>query len=52
MKTLEVAKATASLAEYARDASKEPIILTVSGHGQGKSQRGESPARGCVVAWD
>lgn len=31
MKTLEMAKATAPLAEYARDVSKEPVILTVGG---------------------
>lgn len=31
MKTLEMAKATASLAEYARDVSEEPVILTVDG---------------------
>jgi len=31
MKTLEIAKATAPLAEYARDVSKEPVILTVDG---------------------
>lgn len=31
MKTLEMAKATAPLAEYARDVSQEPVILTVSG---------------------
>jgi len=31
MKTLEMAKATAPLAEYARDVSKEPVILTVDG---------------------
>jgi prevent-host-death family protein len=31
MKTLEMAKATAPLAEYARDVSKEPVILTVRG---------------------
>jgi antitoxin (DNA-binding transcriptional repressor) of toxin-antitoxin stability system len=31
MKTLELQQATAPLAEYARDAKKEPIILTVDG---------------------
>jgi prevent-host-death family protein len=31
MKTLEMAKATAPLAEYARDVSREPVILTVRG---------------------
>ncbi len=31
MKTLEMSKATASLAEYARSVSKEPVILTVKG---------------------
>ena len=31
MKTLEIAKATAPLAEYARDVSREPVILTVRG---------------------
>lgn len=31
MKILEMAKATAPLAEYARDVSKEPVILTVGG---------------------
>lgn len=31
MKTLEISKATAPLAEYARDVSKEPVILTVGG---------------------
>ena len=31
MKTLEMAKATAPLAEYAQDVSKEPVILTVGG---------------------
>ena len=31
MKTLEMAKATASLAEYARDVNKEPVIVTVDG---------------------
>lgn len=31
MKTLEVAKATASLAEYAKSVKKEPVILTVHG---------------------
>lgn len=31
MKTLEMAKATAPLAKYARDASKEPVILTIGG---------------------
>ena len=31
MKTLEMAKATAPLAEYARDVSREPVILTVCG---------------------
>jgi antitoxin (DNA-binding transcriptional repressor) of toxin-antitoxin stability system len=31
MKKLELAKATASLAEYARDVNKEPVILTAGG---------------------
>ena len=31
MKTLEIADATASLAEYARDVGQEPVILTVDG---------------------
>jgi len=31
MKTLEMAKATAPLAEYARDVNREPVILTVRG---------------------
>ena len=31
MKTLEMKQATASLAEYARDVKKEPVILTVAG---------------------
>ncbi len=31
MKILEMAKATAPLAEYTRDVSKEPVILTVDG---------------------
>jgi antitoxin (DNA-binding transcriptional repressor) of toxin-antitoxin stability system len=31
MKTLEMAKATAPLAEYVQDLSKEPVILTVGG---------------------
>lgn len=31
MKTLEMEKATAPLADYARDVSKEPVILTVGG---------------------
>jgi len=31
MKTLEMAKATASLAEYAREVNKEPVVLTVDG---------------------
>ena len=31
MKTLEMAEATAPLAEYAQDISKEPVILTVGG---------------------
>lgn len=31
MKTLEMVKATAPLAEYAREVSKEPVILTVDG---------------------
>ena len=31
MKTLEMAKATAPLAEYARDVGREPVILTVRG---------------------
>jgi len=31
MKTLEIAKAKASLAKYARDVNKEPVILTKDG---------------------
>ena len=31
MKTLDIAEATASLAEYARDVGEEPMILTVGG---------------------
>jgi len=31
MKMLEMAKATAPLAEYAQDVGKEPVILTVNG---------------------
>lgn len=31
MKTVEMAQATAPLAEYAEDVSKEPVILTVGG---------------------
>jgi prevent-host-death family protein len=31
MRTLEMAKATAPLADYARDLNKEPVILTVRG---------------------
>jgi len=31
MKTLEVDKATAPLAEYVRDVNREPVILTVDG---------------------
>jgi antitoxin (DNA-binding transcriptional repressor) of toxin-antitoxin stability system len=31
MKTLEVAKATAPLAEYAQEVNKEPVILTMGG---------------------
>jgi len=31
VKTLEVAEATAPLAEYARDVKKEPLILTIGG---------------------
>jgi len=31
MKTVELAKATAPLADYARDVSKEPVILTSGG---------------------
>ncbi len=31
MKTLEMAMATASLAKYAREVKKEPVILTVGG---------------------
>jgi antitoxin (DNA-binding transcriptional repressor) of toxin-antitoxin stability system len=31
MKMLEMAKATAPLAEYAQDVGKEPVILTVGG---------------------
>jgi prevent-host-death family protein len=31
MKTLEMANATAPLAEYARDVAKEPVVVTVRG---------------------
>ncbi len=31
MKTIEVANATASLAEYARELNKEPVVLTTGG---------------------
>lgn len=31
MKMLEIAQATAPLADYARDVNKEPVILTVGG---------------------
>jgi antitoxin (DNA-binding transcriptional repressor) of toxin-antitoxin stability system len=31
MKTLEVAQATAPLADYARDVKNEPLILTMNG---------------------
>lgn len=31
MKTLEVAQATAPLADYARDMNNEPLILTMNG---------------------
>ena len=31
MKTLEMAQATAPLAEYAKDVDKEPVVLIVSG---------------------
>ena len=31
MKKVEMAKATASLADYAREVSKEPVIVTVKG---------------------
>ena len=31
MKTLEMPQATAPLADYARDAAKEPVIVTVRG---------------------
>ncbi len=31
MKTLEMAKATAPLAQYAEKAAKEPLVLTVDG---------------------
>ena len=31
MKTLEMARATAALAEYARNVNREPAILTVRG---------------------
>lgn len=31
MKTLEIKKATAPLSEYARDARREPFVLTVGG---------------------
>ncbi|RME59026.1 MAG: type II toxin-antitoxin system prevent-host-death family antitoxin [Caldilineae bacterium] len=31
MKTLEMSQATQSLAEYAREVDKEPVVLTVEG---------------------
>ena len=31
MKTIELVQATASLAEYAQDVDKEPVIITVGG---------------------
>ena len=31
MKALDITKATASLAEYAKGASKEPVVVTVGG---------------------
>lgn len=31
MKTVDISQATAPLADYARDASKEPIIVTAEG---------------------
>jgi antitoxin (DNA-binding transcriptional repressor) of toxin-antitoxin stability system len=31
MKTIEMVKATAPLAEYARDLKEEPVVLTVDG---------------------
>jgi prevent-host-death family protein len=31
MKTLEITQATAPLAEYAREVSKEPVIVTLDG---------------------
>ena len=31
MKTVEMAKASASLAKYARDVAKEPLIVTIGG---------------------
>jgi antitoxin (DNA-binding transcriptional repressor) of toxin-antitoxin stability system len=31
MKTIEMVKATAPLAEYARDVKQEPVVLTVDG---------------------
>lgn len=31
MKTIEIADATAPLAEYARELSKEPVVLTTGG---------------------
>ncbi len=31
MKTLEIKHATSSLAEYARDVKREPVIITVAG---------------------
>jgi len=31
MKTLEMAQATAPLAEYAQDVDKEPVVLTLGG---------------------
>ena len=31
MKTVEMSKATAPLAEYARDVHKEPVVLTIGG---------------------
>jgi hypothetical protein len=32
MKTIELSEATASLAEYARDATQETVIVTADGH--------------------
>ena len=31
MKTLDITRATASLADYAQDASREPVIVTMDG---------------------